>query len=37
MNKINQGRAVLILYAVIVVASQGDVEAIQSVLSHLIG
>ncbi|MBC6314034.1 helix-turn-helix domain-containing protein [Listeria grandensis] len=37
MNKINQGRTVLIPYPVIVAASQGDVEAIQLVLSHFTG
>lgn len=37
MSKINQGRTVLIPYPVIVAASQGDVEAIQLVLSHFTG
>lgn len=37
MSKINQGRTVLIPYPIIVAASQGDVEAIQIVLSHFTG
>ncbi|MBC1501973.1 helix-turn-helix domain-containing protein [Listeria weihenstephanensis] len=37
MSQINQGRTVPIHYPVIVAASQGDVEAIQLVLSHFTG
>ncbi|MBF2599167.1 helix-turn-helix domain-containing protein [Listeria seeligeri] len=37
MNDTNQRETILIPYSVIVAASQGDIEAIQSVLNHFTG